>query len=281
MRRFLVISAAAAALGAGYAGAQQQRERQEAGSPQQQLEEVKQRQLREFMAQGGQKVEVRQSAIWGLGELPPTLMHRAMEALANDPEEAVRQVMQAGSILELQSALAQGEQAERLRSAANDLRDLSFRIHFRQVLTQDQLKPAFAQATLAAARYYQAEAQEGLRRNDEEKTGYSLKAAADYLSAAHTFAGRQPTPQVSLATYNARTVAEQIIQNSRPTSYDAGDRPVRLSVRPGEPGQPEQGAERGQAESANIPHDTERIVRDLQQAIQQASNALPAERGPQ
>jgi hypothetical protein len=73
---------------------------------QQQLEQTKRLEKREMQQDGDRKVEVRERALWALGELPPHLMHKAMEHLADDPREAHKAVMQAANIIELQASLA-------------------------------------------------------------------------------------------------------------------------------------------------------------------------------
>lgn len=302
MRKTLITTTAAALTSLGVAAYAQQQDRdqqrdQQQGAttdPQQQLNQVKQAQLREFMAQGDRQVQVREAAVWALSDLPPELMHRAMERLSQKPEDAVTSVLQAANILELQSAIAAGQSSERLRNTARELNDIAFQIHFKQLLTQDDLRQPFARAAIAAATYYQEAAQEGVKRNDEERTGYSLRNASRYLSLAHTFAQKEPTAQVSLAAYNADTLGEQIVRNSRPTSYDVTG-PVRLSARgqqeqrdqdqqedrrdqDARPDQQQQQQRGGGGEAAAIPQQTEQVVRDLQQAITQASEAIPAAR---
>jgi hypothetical protein len=109
---------AAAVIGFGSAAPAQQQTQQEQQQPrpttpdrthehsQQQLEQTKRIEKAEMRRQGDRKVEVREMALWSLGELPPHLMHKAMEHLADDPQEARRAVMQAANIVELQASLA-------------------------------------------------------------------------------------------------------------------------------------------------------------------------------
>jgi hypothetical protein len=68
-----------------------------------------------------------------------------------------------------------------------------------------------------AAAFYQSAAAQGLQRRDAEQTGYTLKAAAECLSAAHAFGERQP--QVSRALFDAdqqviRDLGQAIQQSS-------------------------------------------------------------------
>jgi hypothetical protein len=100
---------AAAVIGFGSIASAQQPQQQSSPDnkqPQQQLEETKRQEKTEMRRQGDRKVEVREMALWSLGELPPHLMHKAMEHLADEPAEARRAVMQAANIIELQASLA-------------------------------------------------------------------------------------------------------------------------------------------------------------------------------
>src|SRR3954451_12376467 len=125
---------AAAVIGLGsVASAQQQPQQQpsqqssadrDSQQSQQQLEETKRQEKTEMRQQGDRKVEVREMALWSLGELPPHLMHKAMENLADDPAEARRAVMQAANIIELQASLAiQKAQAQAVERSDTSSRD--------------------------------------------------------------------------------------------------------------------------------------------------------------
>jgi hypothetical protein len=109
---------AAAIVGFGTITSAQQQDQQQQSQPQQttpdrthehsqqQLEQTKRIEQSEMHRHGDRKVEVREMALWSLGELPPHLMHRAMEHLADDPQEARKAVMAAANIIELQASLA-------------------------------------------------------------------------------------------------------------------------------------------------------------------------------
>jgi hypothetical protein len=183
------------------------------------LKNVARKMKQEAEAQGDRKIQVAERAVWGLGELPPKLMSKACELIATDADKAKLSVMQAANILELTASIGKdtGESRE-LMEQAKQLRDVAGKIETRQILTQDQLKQPFARAALAAAKYYEAAARNGLEKNDEEQTGYTLMGAAGYLTAAHVFADKEPTAEVSRAAYDANVTAQQIVRLSKETT---------------------------------------------------------------
>ena len=189
------------------------------GDAAQQIEQVKQQRQQEASAQGDRKIEVREKAAYGLGELPPDLMTKAIMDIAADPKSATVSVLQAANLLEIVAAVdADAPESKALVEQSKALRDTARQIEFRQLLSPDGLKRPFAKAALAGADYYRASAAKGLEQNDEETVGYSLKGAGQYLAVAHVFAEKEPSAQVALASYNAEVLADQIINASKPTT---------------------------------------------------------------
>jgi hypothetical protein len=328
----MAASVAAAVIGFGsVASAQQQQTTSDRNSdqPQQQLEQTKRQEKAEMRQQGDRKIEVREMALWSLGDLPPHLMHKAMEKLADDPAEARKAVMQAANILELQASLAiqkadaqaaqqqsnrtspsgderissrndstsgQGGQGQSSSSskgvgayqamtggdwsntrdqglwrAAEDLRELAMRIEYKQALTKDDLREPFARASLAMASFYQRAAQSGLQRQDEEQTGYTLKGAAEYFSAAHTFCQMRPTPEASRAMFDGERLAKQIVQLSKPTTVqkDQKNEASRNARGEGDLNDARTAAAR-QADAKSLPQEAGQVIANLGDAIRQA-----------
>lgn len=264
------------------------------------LKQVAEQRKQEMEAQGSRKVEVQEKAIWGLGELPPKLMTKACEQLAEDADKAKLSVMQAANILELTASIGKDSgEARQLIEQANQLREIAMKIETREIISRDQLKQPFAKASLAAAKYYEAAARNGLQKNDEEQTGYTLMGAAGYLTAAHVFAEQKPSAEVSRAAYDANVTAEQIVKLSKNTTI----KPEGMQMT-GNRGQDEQGSVQGSADNstqrrmerdrqasgntgsdnasnsgssnssnqkqddkANIPNGTEQVVENLKKAI--------------
>lgn len=311
---------------------------------QQQLEQTKRQEKVEMRQQGDRKVEVREMALWSLGELPPHLMHKAMEKLADEPAEAKRAVMQAANIIELQASLAiQKAQAQavdnqrqdsgnrdsggvgrpaagddRISSrdaassssspsssgsskdasrdkgigayqastggdwsntrdqglwrAAEDLRELAMRIEYKQVLTRDELREPFARAATSMAAFYQKAAENGLQRQDEEQTGYTLKGAAEYLAAAHAFAQRKPTPETSRAIFDGERLANQIVKLSKPTTLqkDQKNDAARSADAAGDLNDAARTAGARQADAKSIPQEAGQVIANLGDAVRQA-----------
>jgi len=173
---------------------------------------------REMEQQGNRTVQVREMALWGIGADVKDKLHDAMDELAENPDKAHKCVMHAANIMELQSAMADTEAKNDLMQEAQSLRDVAQQIEYRQTLSKDQLKPAFAKASLALARFYQQSATAGLQRADEEQTGYSLHCAAEYLSVAHTYGELPPNLDVSVALLDANRFSEQVIKDSKHTT---------------------------------------------------------------
>lgn len=263
LNRFISIVACFTAAVVGISALAQQRQQESSGNAGDQLEQAKQQILSEYRRQGDQEVEVPQRAIWVLGMLPPELMHQAVRELSEDPEAASTHIMQAANILQLHSALARGDAADRLQRAAQALNETALDVSLGQSLATRQLREPFAEASLAMARFYQQYADRGLERGDQEITGYSLKGASQYLSSAHTFAGNEPSPQTSLALYNARILGQQIVQSAKPTTYATarqGD---------GARGDAEQAAAR--EGRATLPEETQRVIADLNAALDEVT----------
>jgi hypothetical protein len=286
--------------------------------PQQQLEQTKQQEKAEARQQGDRKVEVREMALWSLGDLPPKLMHKAMEKLADEPAEARKAVMQAANIFELQASLAmqkqgmaqqaQGQQQQEqqknpaqtdrglgayqasgagdwsntrdqnLWRAAEDLRELAMKIEYKQVLTKDELREPFSKAALSMAAFYHKAAEAGLKRQDEEQTGYTLKGAADYFAAAHAFGQRKPTPEVSRAIFDSDRLANQIVKLSKPTTLQK-DLKNDAAKSGGQGDLADAARTAGSQQGGNaqqrqqLPQEAEQVVRNLGQAIQQTQPA--------
>ncbi len=236
------------------------------------VEQAKQQHEKEAKSQGSHMIQVEERAVWGLGELPPDLMTQAFVKLASDPHQAELGVMQSADILQLQAAsMPDLSESKALKQAADELRGVARKMEYRQVLTPDQLRQPFAKAALAAAAFYQVEAKRGLEMNDEEKTGYSLKGAAQYLAAAHAFAGREPTPEVSRAAYDGNLLGEQIINASKPLAGAKGEDAARTA------GAEMKGQDNGSQspdDKANLPQPTKQVVADLGQAISAAQKAV-------
>ena len=221
------------------------------------LKNVMEQQKQEVKQQGDRQVQVPEKAIWGLGELPPDLMTKAMDQLASEPDMAKLKVMQAANILQLTAAMSpDNSESQMLMEQADTLRKCAFKIETRQVISKSQLKEPFARASLAAAKYYQASAKMGLQKQDEEKTGYSLKGASAYLTAAHVFSGREPTAEVSRAAYDANVLAGQIIKGSKPTTEGKTSEMVASN----------RGQDQGENKPAALPPQTEQPIANLASA---------------
>ncbi len=267
-------------------GQAQERERGRDGG-QQQLDQLRQREKSEEDAQGDRRVEVREKALWALGDLPPKLMHRAMEKMAQEPDEARKAVMQSANILELQSALSQGQGrgGDRLTAEAESLRELARRIEYKEVLSRDELKEPFSRAAMAAASFYQEAAQAGLQRQDEEQTGYTLKAASEYFTAAHAFGEKQPTGEVSRAIFDADRLSSQIVKLSKPTTYQSEQRGDGATARREGEGDLRDNARTAGARAGegagSIPQEADRVISTLGDAIRQAGGTAAEPAGAQ
>ena len=244
-------------------------------NPQQALEQTMKSRGAEAAKAGDKKIEVAERAVWGLGELPPDLMTKAFDGLATNVRQSELNVMQAANILQLQAASNPDlDESDALGKQADALREVARKIEFREVITKEQLREPFAKAAIAAADYYRAEAGKGVSENDEEKTGYSLKGASAYLVAAHFFADKQPSPEVSLAAYNGDTLAEQIINGSKPTTYEVAKNSD------GQGGEAQTASSKQDADAvrsgdkANLPDGTKQAVADLEKAIKSAQQAI-------
>ena len=241
-----------------------------AASAEQALEDVKEMQKKEYDQQSDRMVQVEESAIYGLAELPPTLMSEAYLKLTRDPDQSKLLVLQSANILQALSALGDGPEAQQLKQQSESLRDVAWQIGFRQLTNQKDLKPPFAKATLAAAAFQQASAARGLEMNNEEQLGYSLKGASAYTAITHAFLEKNPDAQVSRAVYDASTVGEQIISNSLPTTYAVQMRDQQGTSKSGVNPDQQRVNATGDAKSAdaNIPAETNQIIADLGEAIQ-------------
>lgn len=244
-------------------------------NPEQALEQTMKQRQSEAAKAGDKKIEVAERAVWGLGELPPDLMTKAFDGLATNVKQSELCVMQAANILQLQAASnPELPESELLKEQAEALREVARKIEFREVITKEQLREPFAKAAIAAADYYRAEAGKGVEMNDEEKTGYSLKGASAYLTAAHFFADKQPSAQASLAAYNGDVLAEQIINGSKPTTYEV----AKNSDNKGGDAQAASSKQDADAtrsgDKANLPYGTAQAVADLREAISSAQDAI-------
>ena len=228
---------------------------QQAGQAAQRLSEVYEREQAEAQRQGSRRVEVREKALWGLSSVARERMHDAMKHLVEEPDKAYKDIMLTANVLELQASLGkdrqqqqqgagrqgvtpqgeagqqqpQGQQAQaqqqgggsatdRLMRQAEQLRDLAKHVEFKMVLTRDDLKQPFAEASLALADFYQEAAQAGVGKADEEQTGYTLRNAAEYFQIAHTFAEKRPSVEASKAILDADRLGEQIVKLSKATT---------------------------------------------------------------
>lgn len=251
MMRNLLLKSAAAVVAAtlstsAYAQAQQQGQ-QQPGQAAQKLSEVYEREQAEAQRQGSRPVEVREQALWGLSDIAKERMHDAMKNLVQEPDKAYKDIMLTANVLELQASLGksrdqqrggqrqgvtpQGEQgqqqqaqqqggskADKLLRQAEQLRDLAKHVEYKLVLTKDDLKQPFAEASLALADFYQEAAQAGVGKADEEQTGYTLRNAAEYFQIAHTFAERRPSVEASKAIFDADRLGSQIVKLSKATT---------------------------------------------------------------
>ena len=254
---------------------------QPAGDAHGELKEAKEKAKAEVDQKGGQRVYVEQKAIWALGDLPPKLMHMAVEKLAKEPDDARKAVLQASNIFQLQSALAQGTpEADRLRQAAEQLREVALGIEFKQVMTKDELKKPFANAALAAAAFYQQAAKLGYGKAEEEQTGYTLKGAAEYLTVAHVYAEQKPTAEVSRAAVDADRLGQQIIRLAKPTTIQAKTQndprhaPAGHELpdaRTADPTQVNPPPQKERPELAALEQEAKQVIENLGKAIQQTT----------
>jgi len=215
---------------------------------------------REMEKQGNRMVQVPERAIWGMGEAVADTMHEAMEMLAKDPDKAHLKVKQVANLVDIQAAMFEDPAKQQLTQQAQNLRNLSQQIEYRQALSKDNLRQPFAQASIALADAYQQAAKMGLDRQDAERTGYALKNAAGFLSVAHTYAERSPSGTVSTAILDADRMGEQIIRTSKFTTQQIS--------RMGE--SQNQGEGDLAAYQKRMQDDTRQVIDELGQAIRTA-----------
>ena len=144
-------------------------------------------------------------------EEPQRHFTAAAEAFAKkDYKAAAIEVRKAEAYLRLESARATGDARKSLDTATAGLEKAAQALDKGAVKTEKNLDKSFASADHALALAHRAKAAESWARKAYDNAGYELKASAQSLESAATWAGAESKAEASMATADARAVGDKL-----------------------------------------------------------------------
>lgn len=144
-------------------------------------------------------------------EEPQRHFTAAAEAFAKkDYKAAAIEVRKAEAYLRLESARATGDAKKSLDTANAGLEKTAQALDKGAVKTEKNLDKSFASADHALALAHRAKAAESWARKAYDNAGYELKASAQSLESAATWAGAESKAAASTATADARAVGDKL-----------------------------------------------------------------------
>jgi hypothetical protein len=135
-------------------------------------------------------------------------------------ERAAAEIRLASEYLEMYAGIAEGEIQQDLDSTQDQLRQLADRIEQGDVTQRQQLDRTFAQAHRALAKYNFEQARQFRDEDRSVAAGYRLRAAAQHLQQATTWADTQIDPDTARIFQEAQTAGARMIRGQEVRDED-------------------------------------------------------------
>ena len=243
-------------------------------SQQQQQQQSSQQQQQQQQAPEGW-VLIQERVVVVTANEPQNHFLRAQEHLAGGrAKEAAAEARIGAEYLGMQAARAAGGADQKLTAAADALRQQAEQIARAsgdaQQLQQhgQQLSETFARANAALASHFQSLAKRDLQNQRNIMAGHDLEAAADSLTAAFAWSGKQPQQDALTAIRDAQQAAAQLM------TAGTGGGGATAQGQGGQAGEPQTAGARIDEKGGQAPANVSQVLDKLGNAIQQSAGSF-------
>jgi hypothetical protein len=143
-------------------------------------------------------------------------LRRQMRAAATD-------IRKGAAYLKLEAGRATGDARKALMDSVQELVKLAGDVQKASVADLQELQNAFARAEHALAKHHYLKAIEFRAKNDAQKTGRELQAAADYVDSGQVWLTRKMHEGVADTVNEARRVAAKMVYGAGASADEVGN----------------------------------------------------------
>ena len=149
-------------------------------------------------------------------------MDAAAAYAKKDYKAAATEIRKATSYLRLEAGRATGDARQELDGSVAQLDKLAASVDIRAMKDEESMDKAFAKAYHALALEHRSKAAESWARNEYDRAGYELKAAAHGLESAAGWAGGQVKAGATATVADTRALGEKLASGAAWTRDEVG-----------------------------------------------------------
>ena len=168
-------------------------------------------------------VLVEEDVIITFADEPKQSFRAAVAAYLNrQMRTAATEIRKAAAYLKLEAARATGDAKKALMDSVQELEKLAGDVQKGAVADLKEMQNAFARAEHALARHHYLKAVELRAKNDAQKTGRELQAAADYIDSGQVWLTQKMHEGVADTVNEARRVAAKMVYGTGAAADEVG-----------------------------------------------------------
>jgi len=142
--------------------------------------------------------------------------------LSRNLKKTAEEIRKGEAFVKMEEVRASGDAKRSLDTSTQELAQLAGEVSKGEVKDVKSLDQAFARADYALALSHRAKASEGWAKKDATKTGYELRAAADFLEQGASRAGGDAESGVSVGVKDTRELSGKLIHGVSVATDDVG-----------------------------------------------------------
>jgi len=168
-------------------------------------------------------VLVEEDVIITFADEPKQSIRAAVAAYLNrQMRTAATEIRKAAAYLKLEAARATGDAKKALMDSVQELEKLAGDVQKGAVTDLKEMQNAFARAEHALGRHHYLKAMELRAKNDAQKTGRELQAAADYIDSGQVWLTQKMHEGVADTVNEARRVAAKMVYGTGAAADEVG-----------------------------------------------------------
>jgi hypothetical protein len=168
-------------------------------------------------------VLVEEEVIITFADEPKQSIRAAVAAYLNrQMRTAAMEIRKAAAYLKLEAGRATGDAKKALTDSVQELEKLAGDVQKGAVADLKDMQNAFARAEHALARHHYLKAVELRAKNDAQKTGRALQAAADYIDSGQVWLTQKMHEGVADTVNEARRVAAKMVYSTGAAADEVG-----------------------------------------------------------